>query len=59
MTQMLDCNLTESVILRNFYKTARLLNPVKVPVANPAQSTDIAGQTTQETQAPVELPVAS
>ena len=27
MTQMLDCNLSEKEILRNFFKTARLLAP--------------------------------
>ena len=32
MTQMLDCNLEEAVILRNFFKTARLLQ-AKVEVA--------------------------
>lgn len=32
MSQMLDCNLPEREVLRNFYKTARLLVP-SVPAA--------------------------
>ena len=38
MTQMLDCNLPERDILRNFYKTARLLVPVEVKEEAPASS---------------------
>ena len=45
MTQMLDCNIAERDILRNFYKVARTLNPVKVVSPEP-------------TPAPVEEPAA-
>lgn len=36
MTQMLDCNLPEREILRNFYRTARLLVPAAKPEQAPA-----------------------
>ena len=61
MTQMLlhSAPMSEREILRNFFKIVRSLTPIKVPAADPAQSTDIPGQTTEEVGAPVEMPVAS
>ena len=44
MTQMLDMNITEPEILRNFFKTARLLAPAPVapakeePASSPAEA---------------------
>lgn len=49
MTQMLDCNIEEKLILRNFYKTALLIAP---KAAKPAEE-----PTPEPTQAPVEQPV--
>ena len=40
MTQMLDCNLPEREILRNFFKTARLLVPSVQEPASPAPAED-------------------
>ena len=43
MTQMLDCNLPEREVLRNFYRTALLLAPVKKEVASPpAEDTTVS-----------------
>ena len=43
MTQMLDCNLPEREILRNFYRTALLLAPAKEEVASPpAEDTTVS-----------------
>ena len=45
MTQMLDCNLPEKLILRNFYKTAKSLVPVakkeEAPTEAPTQETPV------------------
>lgn len=58
MTQMLDCNLDEKLVLRNFFKTAKLLTVVAVPAEPTASS---AEPTPATESAPVEQaePVAA
>ena len=63
ITHVVNFDQPEKAILKDFFKmaksqVAKAAKPAPAPVADPAQSTDIPGQTTEEIAPPVEMPVA-